>query len=543
MATQTTSNKPAATQTSGAGRQVPSKPEPATFLATCSRILKIFLAPVASLKITVVLFLMSIFIVFAGTLAQTEKDIWQVVHDYFRMDLSSLQSALGSALAWIDFRIFFPRSFFPRMDPIPWGIGFWFPSGWLIGLCLFVNLTAAHLIRFKVQGNGKQLTAGIVTVLAGIVLTVIVIATGSHQTATQLKVFTEWPSLRILWLLTQCTVVSLVLLAGFVLVFRKRAGIVLLHSGVGLLMFGELLVGISAVEGQMQIIEGQTSNVVMDTRELELAIIDRTNETEDSVVAIPQSRLQPGVVIKDDALPMEVELVRFMRNSRSRGVMPKDKNPATAGAGLVEMVDEVEPVAGTDNSGRSNQSAAYVRFVDSRSGDTIGVYLLTLQRWFRGGAEKIEAGGQVYDVSLRYKQDYKPYSMHLVDVEQEVYIGTKTPRSYASELRLVDPDSKCGSEGEDLDEQSATIRRRNVLPVQLRPRSGHGSGVHRASSRHEYGLANSVCLLHDGGGRYAGPVLGHAQSISDQACGRKAWAAGGRCRDLRCQFRADNRPA
>ena len=51
------------------------------------------LTPLASLKLTVVLFVMSIFIVLAGTLAQTEKDIWQVMHDYFRMDLTSFSAA------------------------------------------------------------------------------------------------------------------------------------------------------------------------------------------------------------------------------------------------------------------------------------------------------------------------------------------------------------------------------------------------------------------------------------------------------------------
>ena len=137
------------------------------------------LTPLASLRLTVVLFLMAIFIVFAGTLAQTEKDIWQVVHDYFRMDLGSPSQALRSAFAWIDFRIFFPRSFFPEMNPIPWGYGFWFPSGWLIGFVMFLNLTAAHLIRFEIEGKGKALAAGLVIVVVGILLAIAVIAAGS----------------------------------------------------------------------------------------------------------------------------------------------------------------------------------------------------------------------------------------------------------------------------------------------------------------------------------------------------------------------------
>ena len=180
------------------------------------------------------------------------------------------------------------------MDPIPWGYGFWFPSGWLIGFVLLLNLTAAHLIRFRIQGSGKTLSAGLVVLAVGVLLAIAVVAAGSQQTATQLRLFTDWPSLRILWLLTQCTVVSVVLLAGSLLIFRERAGMVVLHAGVGLMMFGELLVGISAVEGQMQIVEGQTVNYVMDTRKIELAIVDTSDQHEDDVVAIPQSLLRPG---------------------------------------------------------------------------------------------------------------------------------------------------------------------------------------------------------------------------------------------------------
>ncbi len=62
------------------------------------------LMPLASLKFTVTLFAMTIVLVFAGTLAQVEKDIWQVIDEYFR-----------TLITWIDFQLFFPPSFFP--DP------------------------------------------------------------------------------------------------------------------------------------------------------------------------------------------------------------------------------------------------------------------------------------------------------------------------------------------------------------------------------------------------------------------------------------------
>ncbi|MHB9076459.1 MAG: cytochrome c biogenesis protein [Pirellulaceae bacterium] len=396
------------------------------------------LTPLASLRLTVVLFLMAIFIVFAGTLAQTEKDIWQVVHDYFRMDLGSPSQALLSAFAWIDFRIFFPRSFFPEMSPIPWGYGFWFPSGWLIGFVMFLNLTAAHLIRFQILGKGKALAAGLVILVAGILLAIAVIAAGQEQTAVQLRLFTDWPSLRILWLLTQCTVVGLVLLVGCILIFRKRAGLVVLHSGVGLMMFSELLVGVAAIEGQMQIVEGQTVNFVMDTRETELAVVDPSDPQKDEVVAIPQSRLRPGKVVQDEALPFDVELVEYQMNSVRRPVSAADKNPATAGIGLKEIAVPAASVSGTDMSGESNRSAAYVRLLKKGTNDPLGVYLFGLDDVFRGRFETVQVDGKTYEVSLRYKHMYKPYSLHLADVRQDVYMGTNTPKNYSSHLRLVD---------------------------------------------------------------------------------------------------------
>src|SRR5262245_13545366 len=65
-----------------------------------------WLMPLASLRLTVALFAMAIFLVFAGTLAQVDQDIWDVMSQYFR-----------TWFAWIDFQVFFPRSFFTGGAP------------------------------------------------------------------------------------------------------------------------------------------------------------------------------------------------------------------------------------------------------------------------------------------------------------------------------------------------------------------------------------------------------------------------------------------
>ena len=68
--------------------------------------IKKVLEPAASLKLTVVLFALSIFLILAGTFAQVDKDIWEVIGLYFRC-----------WFAWVPFQVFFPPSFFPD-DPL-----------------------------------------------------------------------------------------------------------------------------------------------------------------------------------------------------------------------------------------------------------------------------------------------------------------------------------------------------------------------------------------------------------------------------------------
>ena len=279
------------------------------------------LRPVASLKLTVVLFAMAIFITFTGTLAQAQKDIWDVIGQYFR-----------TPVAWIDLNVFFPRSFFPSWpaylpDLRESRISFPFPGGWLIGLVMAINLVAAHTVRFKIRAGGTRLLIGLVVTAIGVLVTWLVIAFG-HSENLQASPLFSWTMLwsffvsslvgiwlvvagaflylavwqtsriveqivlgavmlvlglvlawlfwagdkaylgdsgmRILWQLTQGWIAGAVLLVGCVLLFRQRAGIVLLHLGIGLMMMGELLVGLLAKEGQMYIAEGQTANYVQD---------------------------------------------------------------------------------------------------------------------------------------------------------------------------------------------------------------------------------------------------------------------------------------
>ena len=71
----------------------------------------------ASLRLTVALFAMAIFLIFAGTMAQVDKDIWEVMDQYFR-----------TWLAWIPLADVLSSLVLHRRAPAGAGNGFRFPA-------------------------------------------------------------------------------------------------------------------------------------------------------------------------------------------------------------------------------------------------------------------------------------------------------------------------------------------------------------------------------------------------------------------------------
>jgi len=485
-------------------------------------VIKRTLDPLASLRLTVVLFGFSIALILAGTFAQVDKDIWEVIGQYFRC-----------WVAWISFPIFFPPSFVPEMPANPNEVtsfgrmcisimqglkslaetcgGIWFPGGKLIGLLLAANLLSAHFVRFKAVATGTRLLAGLGAIAVGCGVTWFIISAAGNSQSFQNEPWVPYPtlwigfegllalscvaavyatvtlamnvsgrprnprrtfvlglmgtlafgfslgliwlimsgeaarptdaSLRILWQLTQGGVASISLLAGCFVVFGKRAGIVLLHSGIGLMMFYELHVALTAVETQMNLEEGETTNYVSDIRTFELAVIDKPSADQEHVTAIPRSMVVAGKTIDlPDDIPFRIQILQFIPNTHLRRLNPDDRLVATAGLGTEIFVESTKPGSGTDMESKVDMPAAYVSLTDRKTDKPIGTYLVSMSLWSRGRTDKIQVGDKTYELALRPKRHYKSYHFRLKDVRAENYIGTNTARHYASTVTIDDPD-------------------------------------------------------------------------------------------------------
>ncbi|MGD9634037.1 MAG: cytochrome c biogenesis protein CcsA [Pirellulales bacterium] len=448
------------------------------------------LSALASLRLTVVLFALSIFLVFAGTLAQKDHDVWYVVdHAYFRVWIAQID-LLG-----------FER-LVQMFAPVKWQLSgsIPFPGGNSLGLALLVNLLAAHAVRFKVAASGRRLHIGLAVIAMGVLATVLAVRSGMRDTlASELSpefcnnlwhimraVFAgivllggyglaltsrhrgrfEWKALlaidlilagvafwlfftpsarlddsglRILWQLIKGGVAGGVLLAGCVMVFRKRAGVVLLHGGVALLMCSELLTGLMSVESQMQIDEGSSANYSSDIRQAQLAVIDKSEPKNDRVTVVPQSRLENNVGsearIDDPQLPFTIQVLRWLHNSRLAAPQAGVSNPATAGIGKEVVAEDIRAATGTDRDQKADLPSLYAELFDRQSGKSLGVYLFSMLT----EEQPIQVDGHEYFVGLRFKRVYYPFTVALKDFRFDRYTGTNTAKNYSSQVQLTDP--------------------------------------------------------------------------------------------------------
>jgi ABC-type transport system involved in cytochrome c biogenesis permease subunit len=469
-------------------------------------------AALASLRLTVVLFSLLIFLVFVGTLAQVDHGIWYVVdHAYFRVWVAD-----------IEFQTF--ERLVQMLMPVEWNLAgsFPFPGGYLIGAVMAVNLLVAHQLRFKVAAKGNRLLAGVGVIAVGLALTYVIVRSGMdnaleselsatfcHRLWQSLKVavtvlvvagaygllqsygrirWAEWtlmllfnllvaamvvwlllnPSvrlddsgLRILWQLLKGAFAGGVLLAGCAIAFGRRAGIVLLHGGVLLLMFSEFWTGVTAKESNMTIVEGQTANYSYDTRATELAVVDHTSSNvEDHVTVIPAAifaSARPGEIISDAKLPFDIEVIRFLRNSRLGETKPGNDNLANVGSGRHVVAKALKTAVGVATDDMVDMPSVYLRLISKENGESLGTYLFSTAGFQTVGDdgsprevylsdEKIDVAGHPYDVSLRFARDYKPYSVTLLDFQHKRYVGTNKPKDFTSLVRLQDPVQKIDRE-------------------------------------------------------------------------------------------------
>ena len=449
-----------------------------------SEVAQAIVMPLASLRLTVALLFLAVLMTWVATLEQAYDDVFIVKMRHF-----------SNALVAVPVQVFFPPAWAPQLQNVPGTI--YLPSGLSILVLMIINLTAAHSMRFKIQATGRRRIVGAVATLVAVGVTWLVVANGQSpgvQTKPLLEYTEMWffmqvamlglgmgaivwsfflgskgglnralllylggmgvlaavvllvlgqslyigdSAMRIMWQLTQATIAAIAGYVACLFLFKRKAGMVLLHIGIMGLMLNEILVTTAHKEHRLVVAEGQTSSEVLDIRYHEMAIVDVSDPEVDRVVTVPAEKLASLETISSPELPFDIRCVEYLRNNTFAKSTAQTNNLATKGIGVRLPVKEIPTVAGTGNDQEVDTPAAYVELFDKETGDSLGVHTLASQLKLKF-ADSVTVDGKDYRILLRVQTFNKPYKITLNDAIRENYPGSMTPKYYGSEVTIDD---------------------------------------------------------------------------------------------------------
>ena len=212
----------------------------------------------------------------------------------------------------------------------------------------------------------------------------------------------------------------------------KKAGILVLHSGLILLLVGQLVTSVFEEESQIQLDQGQTKNYSESPYLDELAIIDSSGADTDEVISVPASRLAKGRSISVPGEGLTLQVNDFYENAAlvSPNQLPSENYPHLRVGPMAVAV----PIPRTYKQDERNQPAASVSL--TQNGQQIGSWSLA-SRFPR--PIQFRAGPKPFAIVLRPKRYYRPFSITLEEFRHDRYAGTEIAKNFSSKVRLVDP--------------------------------------------------------------------------------------------------------
>ena len=217
---------------------------------------------------------------------------------------------------------------------------------------------------------------------------------------------------------------------------REKIGIHLIHSGVILLLLGQLATEIFSNESHLRLKEGETRNYSEDHLKDELAFSVDTGDGKEEVVVIPESMLKAGQEIKTDKLPFTIRVKQYALNSQLRRRGPVVDGPAVATQGTgTQLVAEPRPETSAEDS--RNMPFAYIEPMNG--GQSLGTWLVSPWLGMFGiPPQNVTINGKKYRADFRFERYYKPFSVTLLKATNENYRGTEIPKNFRSRIRIAD---------------------------------------------------------------------------------------------------------
>jgi cytochrome c biogenesis protein ResB len=216
---------------------------------------------------------------------------------------------------------------------------------------------------------------------------------------------------------------------------RKKVGILMIHFGVILLLLGQLLTDMLSTESAMKLQIGETKSFSEDFHDDELVLVDTSDANVDRVISVPDEKLAPGREVRLPSSPFAVRVKKFWANSDvvESEVPGAEKIETSAGAGAGNFV--IAKPTSTKMDDRNVPAAIVELLAGSKS---LGTWFLSSQL----RKQSFTHEGKTYDLALRFRRHYTPYSLTLLECSHDIYKGTEIAKNFSSRIRVENPENK-----------------------------------------------------------------------------------------------------
>lgn len=216
----------------------------------------------------------------------------------------------------------------------------------------------------------------------------------------------------------------------------KKAGIQLAHAGLILLLIGELLTGLLQEESFLRMDTGETKRYSESFHENELVFINHGENDATEVVAIPEALVADRDSLQHPRLPFQVHVREYFPNSnlQMRAQAPQGAGAVTATAGLGTQL-ALLPMRMTYKPNERNVPGAIVEIVGPDA--NLGLWLASP---LLNQAQTFTHAGQTWEIALRSKRVYQPFTLTLLKFSHDRYPGTNIPKNFSSRVRLKSDD-------------------------------------------------------------------------------------------------------
>jgi len=230
---------------------------------------------------------------------------------------------------------------------------------------------------------------------------------------------------------TTIGVIALGLLAKITLRFKlnkKSIGVLITHASALLLLVGGLVTAIMSEEGYIVLGENEVSNIISDYHAREL-VIKKNNQ---DIATITGNQLYKDNTISDKNLPFSLKIINYCYQC----IISERTNSNSQLKGLAEKVE----IADNKEAKNDAQNQSGISFVlNGASARDDGIYVTSE---LLNQQPKFTLGKDSYEIIIQAAKRQLPFAVKLLNFEKTEYSGTEIPKTYSSQVQILDGELK-----------------------------------------------------------------------------------------------------